>query len=148
MRSNNALLAVGIGAAVAALCTSACKKAAETDNQNAAEAELRSARVTAPQTQVIADDDLFATVRREQLQLRARLQQDIREIDGRLAALDVERRDGRYVVDPKSRSAARAKALVERRSRLREHATTVERADERGWDELKKAVEKDLAAGD
>ena len=148
MRSNNALLAVGIGAAVAALCTSACKKAPEPGKQGAAEAELRSARVTEPQTQVIAENNPFATVRREQLQLRARIQDDIRDIDGRLAALDVQQRDGRFVVDPKSRSSARVKALLDRRSRLREHATTVDRADEHGWDELKATVEKDLAPRD
>jgi len=143
MRSNHALLAVVLCAGGAALCTSACKKTPE-DRERASRAQLRSASME-PQTQVIGEEnDHFATVRREQLRLRARLHDQIADVDEELAALKVERRDGRYVVDPMARSAARTKRLLEQRRRLEEHAMTVERADERGWDDLKATVERDL----
>ena len=144
MRSNNAMFAVVLGAGVAALCTSACKKSPEVEHR-ASEAELRSALTEPPRTRVADDrNGYFATVRREQLQLRARIQDDIADIDQNLAALKVERRDGRYVFDREAKNAARIKQLLERRSRLYEHALTVERADERGWDDLKATVEQDL----
>ena len=143
MRSNHALLAVVLCAGGAALCTSACKKTPD-ERGRASQVQLRSATI-GPHTQIIGgENDHFATVRREQLQIRARLEAEIADIDEELVALRVERRDGRYVVDPMAKSAARTKQLLEHRRRLEEHAATVERADERGWDELKATVERDL----
>ncbi len=145
MRSNKAVVAVVLGASVAALCTSACKKASdETHRRPGSEANIHSARVVPPTESAASKNDFFATVRREQLQLRARIQEDIAEVDARLAELGVGRRNGQYVIDPNAKNAARVRELLARRHRLEEHAATVERADERGWDELKATVEQDL----
>ena len=145
MRSNHARIALVLAASIAAVCTSACKKSADDEHRRASRTELREQRTAPPEPHVIGErNDYFATVRREQLQLRARLQEEIGAIDRKLAEMKVELRDGGYVVDPRSRNAARIKELIERRTQLEEDIATVERADERGWDELKGTIEKDL----
>lgn len=146
MRSKNVSLALVLALATSAVCTTACKKSAETERADAGVAQLRSARrTTEPRERVIGEkDDYLATVRREQLDLRARLQREIDQIDRKLAAMKVELRDGGPVIDPRAKNAAQIRQLVDRRARLQEDMTTVERADERGWDELKATIERDL----
>lgn len=149
MRSNNVPLALVLALGTAVAGAGACKKPSETERAEAGVAQLRSARRTAePKEQVLGEkDDYFTTIRREQLELRARLQREIDQIDRRLAELKVELRDGGPVIDPKAKNAAQVRQLVDRRARLHEDLTTVERADERGWDELKSTIERDLDEG-
>ncbi len=144
MRSNRACFALGLVATIATVCTGACKKTAETQRREAAETELRSGPAEVEKHVLGEKDDIFTTVRREQLDLRARLQREIDELDRKLADLKVELRDGGYVVDPKAKHAARVKELVERRDQLHEDMLTVERADEHDWDEIKATIERDL----
>ncbi|HVH47191.1 MAG TPA: hypothetical protein VM925_32860 [Labilithrix sp.] len=147
MRWNPTLSSLALGAAVLAACIGACKKSPETEQREAAEAELRSAEAPATPPKPLVDEKnaYLAVVRREQLELRAHLQEDIDDIDKKLAELKVDARDGGFLVDPTSKNAVRIRALLERRSQLEQDAATVERADERGWDELKATIEKDLA---
>lgn len=141
MHSNNAPRAVLLGAAIATVCSGACRK--DTEGKKAGAAELRSATETRTQGSD-GKAEYLVTVRREQLELRGRLQRDIDDVDRKLAELKVELRDGGSMADPKSKRAGRLKELVERRTQLEEHAATLERADERDWDEVKATIEKDV----
>jgi hypothetical protein len=147
MRSNPRILMLALGVSTAAVLNCGCKKAAET-KQEGGRVELRSAETEAHRTDKKVVDEknaYFAVVRREQLQLRARVQEQIDAIDKQLAALKVEFRDGRYVQDPRSKNAAKIDELLERRRLLEEDANVLERADERGWDEVKGEIERDLS---
>jgi len=136
-------------AAAGVVCTSACKKGSDTERAEAGMTQLRSGRATTePRERVIGENgDYFASVRREQLELRARLEQAIEATERELRALNVELDDAGPAAGPRSKNAARIKGLLERRARLKDDVTTVERADERGWDELKRAIERDLEDG-
>lgn len=114
--------------ALAALCTTACNKdkpEVGTTTTTASEIEV-STQAPAPAPK----DDYLATVRREQLVLRGRIDEELRNIERELAA--------------KSLDAKTRKELTEKRETLRADATVVVHADERGWDELKAVVEHDL----
>ena len=96
--------------------------------------------------------DYLATVRREQLALRARVQEEVDAIDQKLLALTIDARkgtgmEGGVVVDPRSKDAARIRALLQRRETLTSDMSVLERADERAWDEVKANIEQDLNHG-
>ncbi|MBX3229454.1 MAG: hypothetical protein KIT84_17450 [Labilithrix sp.] len=123
------------GLSVAALCASlalACNKASDKDKVGTTETTSAEIEPAAPTP--APKDDYLATVRREQLVLRGRLEEEIRAIDHQLTQL---RRS------PKANATA-IEALVERKQTLEADANVVDRADERGWDELKATVEHDL----
>jgi hypothetical protein len=139
-RWKDGVLAVVFATTVAAVCTGGCNKSAETKRKEVAEAELRSAEAR----RHVLDEktDYFAAVRREQLDLRARIQEEIDGIDKKLAALEVDFRDGGWA--PKTKNPPKVAELLERRKQLEEDAAVVERADEKDWDVIKAQVEKDL----
>jgi hypothetical protein len=145
MRFGDRLLLLLLGATTAAFLTGACKKSAET-KQEASEVELYSAQRSTEANRKVVDEKnaRFAVVRREQLELRARLQEQIDEIDRKLAALKVEFRNGGYVPDPRSRGTTKIDELLERRRQLEDDASVVERADEHGWDDVKVPIENHL----
>ena len=131
MTKNLAILALGF----AALCTTACNKDRDkpevgTTTTTSSEVE----RTTQPGPTVgqptMPKDDYLATVRREQLVLRGRIDDQLRAIEKKLAVKNL---------DAKTRQE-----LLEKRETLRADATVVVNADERGWDELKAVVEHDL----
>lgn len=72
-------------------------------------------------------DDYLQAVRREQLQLEAKIDDALAGIDRRLGTRPGERQ-----------------ALLERRSRLAADKRLIGKSDERGWDELKAEIERDL----
>lgn len=123
---------------VAALCASlalGCNKASEktsTTETTSAEINVNGDLGTAPAR--APKDDYLATVRREQLVLRSRIEETI-------AALDHEISDLRKATAP---NTAAIQELLTRRQTLEADATVVGRSDERGWDELKATVEHDL----
>lgn len=89
-------------------------------------------------------ESYLAAVRREQVSLRARVVEEIAVVDKRILALQhPEGASG----DPDSAAAATLGALIVRRQRLRDDVVSIDRADERGWDELKAEIEHDLAQG-
>lgn len=123
MTKNLGILAL----AFAALCTTACNKdkpEVSTTTTTSSEIELSTQPQAAPK------DDYLATVRREQLVLRSRIDDELRALDRQLLTT---------TLDAKSREA-----LLEKRETLRADASVIDRADERGWDELKAVVEHDL----
>jgi hypothetical protein len=147
MRSNNKVLVLALGTALAAVCTGACKKSSETEKREADQAAVRAAEKTNDGRKEAIDqrNDYLAAVRREQLDLRSRLQEELDDIDKKLADLKTEfHKDGGYQVDPRSKDAAKIRALLQRRSVLESDVNLVERSDERGWDETKANIERDL----
>lgn len=72
-------------------------------------------------------NDYLQAVRREQLQLEAKIDDALAGIDRRLGTRPAERQ-----------------ALLARRSRLAADKRLIGKSDERGWDELKAEIERDL----
>jgi hypothetical protein len=128
MTKNLGILALGL----AALCTSACNK--DRDKPEIGTTTTTSSEVEPTPGpaggQAIPKDDYLAAVRREQLVLRGRIDDQLRAIERNLAS--------------KSLDAKTRQELLEKRETLRADATVVVNADERGWDELKAVVEHDL----
>jgi hypothetical protein len=140
----NRTLMVALGLAVAA-CTSGCKKSSETERKEADKATVE-ARGDTNEAQTAAIDeqnDYLAAVRREQLELRGKVQQEIDDIDEKLLALKVNGKDA--TVDPHAKDAKKISALLERRTRFEADVGRIERSDERGWDQTKAEIEHDLA---
>ena len=126
MKKNLGSLAVLAGA-IAAFCVTACNK----DKPEVGTASTTSSEmVLTAEAPATPKDDYLATVRREQLVLRGRVDDEIRVLDRQLAA--------------KSLDAKKRQELTEKRETLRADATVISHADERGWDELKAVVEHDL----
>ncbi|MFO0743313.1 MAG: hypothetical protein U0270_46005 [Labilithrix sp.] len=123
MTKNLGILAL----AFAALCTTACNK----DKPEVSTTTTTSSEIEpSAQPQAAPKDDYLATVRREQLVLRSRIDDELRALDRQLLTT---------TLDAKSREA-----LLEKRETLRADASVIDHADERGWDELKAVVEHDL----
>ncbi|MBX3216464.1 MAG: hypothetical protein KF850_30790 [Labilithrix sp.] len=128
--------------ALAGLGVIACRRSAEGERGEVGRAELRAAqRPVEIETRVIDEvHDRVAIVRREQLELRARLRAEVAEVDRELAGLHAESaRIGETTND------ARLDALLERRRQLLDAVARIERSDEHGWEELKARIEADLA---
>lgn len=120
-----------VALAIVALCAGGCKKdspevGTTTTTSTEIVVESQPVQLTTPK------DDYLATVRREQLVLRRRIDDELRVIDRALSKPATK-------LDAKTRAG-----LVEKRETLRADAAVVDRADERGWDELKAVVEHDL----
>jgi hypothetical protein len=145
MRSKKMLL---FGAAFAALCTNACQKSPAPERKETDRTEVRSGEMTSeprPKEEITQKNDYLETVRREQLVLRGRLQEDIDDIDKKLVAYhETLASDGSFVVDPRSKEAQQVQELLRRRALLEADVNLIQRSDERGWDEVKAAIEKDL----
>jgi hypothetical protein len=139
--------------AFAAVCTGACKKSSEAEREQVGKAEVRSAEATneanKAQGEVTKEKNEYLTaVRREQLELRGKLQDQIDDIDRKLLDLKIDmRKDGAVRVDPTSKDAKKIEELITRRQKLEADVNIIERADERGWDEIKANVEQDLSRG-
>ncbi len=143
---NKKMIVLALGA-VATVCTAACNKSSDTERKEADKAEVRAEEKTTEVRKEAAQErnEYLTTVRREQLDLRGRLQGEIDDIDKKLLDLKVDmRKDGGALFDSKSKDAKRIQELIARRERLVADANLVDRADERGWDETKATVEKDL----
>jgi hypothetical protein len=116
--------------ALLTLFVAACHRSPPRERTNA---NVETAPVEDPAAVRIARHDGYsATVQREQLELRGRLREDIQAIDAELAT-----RHG-------TSTRAEITRLLARRSLLEEDVGTLDRADERGWDELKATIENDL----
>lgn len=72
-------------------------------------------------------NEYLQAVRREQLQLEAKIDDALAGLDRRLGTRPGDRQ-----------------ALLERRSRLAADKRLIGKSDERGWDELKAEIERDL----
>lgn len=139
--------ALALVAAVAAVCT-ACKRPSETDGRGAKAGEVGPSTGVRERT-IDESNDYVVVVRREQLALRARLHERIAEIDTALAGLRVAPHEPRRAVArgrvaSETTEAERIEALVRSREVLKADLLTLELADDRGWDEIKASIERDL----
>jgi len=132
---------------VAALCTNACKKSSEEEKREVGQAEIHSAEMTQPKA-LDEKNQYLVAVRREQLELRAHVQEDIDQIDRKLVEMKVEpKRDGSgYSFDTSSTNTTEITELLQRRQVLETDMATIEKSDERGWDETKANIERHLSA--
>lgn len=139
--------ALALVAAVAAVCT-ACKNPSRTDGRAAKAREVVQSADMRVRT-IDETNDYVVIVRREQLALRARLHERIAEIDTALAGLRVAPHEPRRAVargrvDGETTEAKRIETLVRSREVLKADLVTLELADERGWEEIKAGIERDL----
>lgn len=147
MPSNSTLPTLALVALTVAFA-GGCKQRTPNDHTEAATAELRSA--DAPVEVRAGESNAYlATVRREQLALRTRLRERIDALDSQLAALRVDApgESGSFV-DPHAKNAGRIRALIDQRTQLEVDLAAVDRADERGWDDVKASIEHDLGRTD
>lgn len=153
MQRINGRTMLGLTLVAVACSLGGCKRSEPEHNEvgrEVGQVELTSGEPSARPEQPRADENSYlGAVRREQLTLTARVREEIESVDVRLAALRSHaskdaRPSGRFVVAD-SKKERRVRALLERRSELEQDLATVQRADERGWDELKANVERDLA---
>ncbi|MBX3202405.1 MAG: hypothetical protein KF894_30040 [Labilithrix sp.] len=130
--------------ALAGLGVIACRRSAEGERGEVGQAELRAARRPVEiETRVIDEvHDRVAIVRREQLELRARLRAEVTEVDRELAGLHAE---SARIGERPATNDARLGTLLERRRQLLDGVARIDRSDEQGWDELKAQIEADLA---
>lgn len=142
MRSKRVILAVVLAGATGALCTGACRNAPRSE-EHGAPAD-GSATVVAPPNAsgaIELHDDYFTAVRREQLDLRARLQEAIDEIDRNLLAVRTAQGRERRADGPRQ---SQIQELLRRRATFAADIQRINRSDERGWDETKAEIERDL----
>lgn len=131
MRTKLGILALCVTAISATACKKDKPEPVGTTTTTSSEIELgtQPAAPAAP-----APDSYLATVRREQLVLRGRIDDELRAIDRQLVT-----QKGAANKDPKT-----IHDLEEKRLTLSADAEVLDRSDERGWDELKAVVEHDL----
>jgi hypothetical protein len=133
---------------VVAFCTVACNKS-RPDNHESGVSPSGEPTESGHRRLVIDEErDRVAVVRREQLELRADVEDELDDIDRKLLALGVEvRKDGTPTIEPKKRAskgAARITELLEYRQQLMTDLTLLERSDDKGWEDLKASIERDL----
>lgn len=110
---------------IAAIFIMGCERPAPPRPDDEAIAMTTTTRADRP----VSEEGYLAAVRREQRGLDLRLDDAVTRIDRRLAA----------------HVAAERPALLEARRRLIADRRLIEKSDERGWDELKAEIERDLA---
>lgn len=133
--------------ALTGLAVVACRRSAEGERDEVGQAELHSARRPVEiETRVIDEThDRVAIVRREQLELLARLRAEVDALDRERVGLDGRGASAAPGAERPAAIDARVHALLERRRQLLDDVARIERADEHGWDELKARIEGDLA---
>lgn len=131
MRTNLGILALCVAAISVTGCKNDKPEPVGTTTTTSSEIELGTQQPAAPAP---APDGYLATVRREQLVLRSRVDDELRLIDRQL----VEQRQAASK-DPKAIHDLETKRLT-----LSADSQVLDRSDERGWDELKAVIEHDL----
>lgn len=155
---NTKLVTAAIALSIASIASAACRKSAEEERKEAAraaqemqketaEAELHAAEV-AREGRIEAMEErneLLAAVRREQLDYREKLHEELDAIDQQLAEKKIDvGRDGVVTYqgnDPK------VKELVARRSTLRSGIDALENSTEQSWESVKSQLDKLLGEG-
>lgn len=134
---------------VAALCVAVtgCRKSVETEHKEAVEAAEHAQEKSAKAHSEALDErnDYLAAIRREQIDYRERIHEELDDIDHKLADLRVDiGRDGIVRYDEKRADAAKVKELVDRRVVLRTDADALESSSDKDWDAVKAKLDADL----
>lgn len=142
MNTTKLMLAVAITVA-----TVGCQKSAETERKEAAEAAERAQEKSAKAHNEAVDErnDYLAAVRREQIDFRERIHDELDDIDRRLTDYRVDiGRDGIVRYDEKRADAAKVKELVDRRVLLRTDLDALESSTDKDWETVKAKLDADL----
>lgn len=156
MNPNRAVvLALAVATASVGCQKSAERERAEADKA-AAEAEktaIEEHRKAAERTNkktleaMEEENDFLAAVRREQLDLRGRVQEEIDSIDRKLMNYRVEHsRDGELVIPEDAKDRPKIDALISRRAVLEEDADAIDDSSPDDWERVKRKVENDLGS--
>jgi hypothetical protein len=134
--------------AVALTCSAVgCRKSAEAERQEAAEAAEKADEVSRKARAEAVDEhnDYLAAVRREQLDYRERLHDELDDVDHKLNDLHVDiTRDGLVHYDERRADSAKVKDLVDRRVLLRTDIDSLESSTEKDWDTVRAKLDADL----
>ena len=142
MKTTKLILAVAITVAAVG-----CRKSAESERKEAAEAVERADEVTRKAHSQAIDEhnEYLAAVRREQLDYRERLHDELDDVDRKLNDLRVEiTRDGIVHYDDKRADSAKVKELVDRRIILRTDIDALESSTDKDWDTVRAKLDADL----
>ena len=124
-----------------------CRKSAESERKEAAEAVERADEVTRKAHSQAIDEhnEYLAAVRREQIDYRERLHEELDAVDRKLNDLHVDiTRDGLVHYDEKRADSAKVKELVDRRVMLRTDIDALESSTEKDWDTVRAKLDADL----
>lgn len=134
-------------AAALTIAAVGCRKSAETERQEAVNAAERADETTRKARAEAIDEhnEYLAAVRREQLDYRERLHEELDEIDRKLNDLRVDiMRDGTVHYDEKRTDATTVKALVDRRVLIRTDIDALEASTAKDWDSVREKLDVDL----
>lgn len=142
MNTTKLMLAVAITVAAVG-----CKKSAETERKEAVEATEKAQEEAAKAHNEAVDErnDWLAAIRREQIDYRERIHEELDDIDRKLtdARADIGR-DGIVRYDERRADADKVKELVDRRVLLRTDADALESSTEKDWETVKAKLDADL----
>jgi hypothetical protein len=141
------VLAVVLATLMAGVCTNACKKSSETERREAERATRHADEKTreADQTAAEKQNEYLASVRREQIDLRGRVQSEIDDVDKKLLDLKVDvTKDAS--IDTHSKDYNKIQELLQKRRRLEGDMQRIDRSDDRTWEQTKTEIEHDLSA--
>ena len=149
-------LFVALALAATSIGGMACRKSPEAERKEAERAAL-NAQETAAEAQEKADDkarrariealnehnDYLAAVRREQLDYRDRLHDELDDIEHKLVDMRVDiDRDGVAHYDGKETN--KVKELMDRRAALRSDIDALENSTEKDWDSVRERLDRSL----
>lgn len=136
-----------LGVALVGVATGGCKKSVEAERKEAIEAseDAREKFAKAHEKAVDEHNDYLAAIRREQIDYRQRIHEELDDIDRKLTDMRADiGRDGVVRYDEKRGDAAKVKELVDRRVLLRTDADALDSATEKDWDTVKAKLDADL----
>lgn len=136
-----------LGVATICIAVTGCKKSVETERKEANLAAENAQEKSAKAHREALDErnDYLAAIRREQIDYRERIHDELDDIDHELADLRVDiGRDGIVHYDEKRADVAKVKELVDRRVLLRTDADALESTTDKDWDTVKAKLDADL----
>jgi len=143
MKTTNLIL----GVAMIGIAATGCRKSVETERKEAVEAAQNADDKTAKARAEAIDErnEYLAAVRREQLDYRERLHDQLDDVDHKLTDLHADiGRDGIVHYDEHGKDAAKVKELVDRRTYLRTDIDALESSTEKDWEQVKARLDADL----
>jgi hypothetical protein len=142
MNTTKLMLAVAITVA-----TVGCHKSAETERKEAVEAAERAQEKSAKAHNEAVDErnDYLAAIRREQIDFRERINDELDDIDRKLTDYRADiGRDGIVRYDEHRADASKVKELVDRRVLLRTDLDALESSTDKDWETVKAKLDTDL----
>jgi hypothetical protein len=147
MKTTKLILGVALIGIAAPMTTLGCKKSVETERKESVEAteEAREKFAKAHDKAVDEHNDYLAAIRREQIDYRERIHDELDDIDRKLNDYRADiGRDGIVRYDEHRADADKVKELVNRRVLLRTDADALESSTEKDWDTVKAKLDADL----